>query len=69
MATFIILNQTILYIFLISKIKDFGVKITFRFKNTLLQLKITRVILFYEKIKWLINYINPLQFGIKAKKW
>lgn len=48
-VTLIGLKKIISYIFLISKTKEFGIGITFGFKNTFLKKKIAGVMPFHRK--------------------
>lgn len=62
------LKKIVLYAFLIGKIKDFGIRIIFRFKNTFLKKKIAEIISFHGKVRWSVNCNYFSQFKMKAKE-
>ncbi len=66
--TLISLKKIVSYTFLISKTKDFGVKITFGFKITLLKKRIAKARPFHGKARWSVNCSYFSQFEIIVKE-
>ena len=62
------LKKIVSYMIPIGKTKNFHVRITFEFKNTLLKKRVFKAMSFYRKVKWLVNHSYFSWFEIKAKK-